>query len=104
MDKNSSSLDKPLWQLSTREFLQLLTDCLDEKLPKNNNTVATKIEDPWAYGIDGIAKIFNCSRGTAMNIKKSGVINPAIKQVGRKIVVDVKQAMELAGKKGGRHG
>ena len=74
------------------------------KSPKNNKTVATKVEEHWVYGIDGIAKIFNCSRGTAMNIKKSGVINPAIKQVGRKIVVDVQLALELAGKKGGRNG
>lgn len=104
MDKKCSNLDTPLWQLSTGEFLQLLKDCLNEKSPKNNKTVATKVEEPWVYGIDGIAKIFNCSRGTAMNIKKSGIINPAIKQVGRKIVVDVQQALELAGKKGGRNG
>ena len=104
MDKKCSNLDTPLWQLSTGEFLQLLKDCLNEKSPKNNNTVATKVEEHWVYGIDGIAKIFNCSRGTAMNIKKSGVINPAIKQVGRKIVVDVQLALELAGKKGGRNG
>ena len=102
MKKDNSNLDIPLWQLSAKEFLQLIMDCLDEKQPEN--VITSKVKEPWAYGIDGIARIFHCSRGTAMKIKKSGIINPAIKQVGRKIVIDVELALELAGKKGGRHG
>ena len=40
---------------------------------------------------------------TANRIKKSGKIDKAIKQIGRKIIVDAELALELAGHKtGGR--
>ena len=40
---------------------------------------------------------------TANRIKKSGKIDKAITQIGRKIIVDAELALELAGKKtGGR--
>ena len=103
MIENEKIKDIPMWQLSVREFIEILEKMvLTKNLPEKINP--TRQTERWVYGIDGIAKIFNCSRGTAMKIKKSGVIDPAIKQVGRKIVIDVQQALELAGKKGGRHG
>lgn len=50
-----------------------------------------------------IAKLFGCSLPTANRIKKSGKIDKAITQIGRKIIVDAELALELAGKKtGGR--
>lgn len=55
------------------------------------------------YGIVGIAKLFGCSMPTANRIKKSGKIDKAITQIGRKIIVDADLALELAGRKtGGR--
>ena len=48
------------------------------------------------YGIQGIADTFGCSIPTANRIKRSGVIDAAITQVGRKIVVDADLALELA--------
>lgn len=48
-----------------------------------------------AYGIAGIAQIFNCSMTTANRIKRSGRIDRAITQNGRIIVVDVELALEL---------
>lgn len=57
----------------------------------------------YVYGITGIARLFNCSTPTAARIKASGKIDSAIKQIGRKIIVDADLALELAGKKtGGR--
>ena len=54
-------------------------------------------EDKYVYGIAGIAELFHCSLPTANRIKKSGRIKKAITQIGRKIVVDKKMALELAG-------
>ncbi len=51
----------------------------------------------YIYGLNGIMMLFNCSKTTALKLKK-GVIAPAVTQVGRKIVVDWKQALELAGR------
>jgi len=57
----------------------------------------------YVYGILGIAQLFGCSMPTASRIKKSGKIDKAITQIGRKIIVDAELALELAGRKtGGR--
>ena len=50
------------------------------------------------YGIKGIADTFGCSIPTANRIKRSGIIDGAITQVGRKIVIDADLALELAAK------
>ena len=61
------------------------------------------------YGILGIAKLFGCSLPTANRIKKSGKIDKAITQIGRKIIVDVELALNWLERKqedgnNGRHG
>lgn len=56
----------------------------------------------YAYGIDGLAQVFGCSRATAKRIKSSGTINRAIKQQGRTIVIDVDLAIALFGARNSR--
>ncbi len=53
-------------------------------------------EKRYVYGIAGICEIFGCSKPTAIRIKKSGRIDKAITQVGRKIVIDAELALQLA--------
>jgi len=78
-----------------------LKEILGEPQPLIIDT--TKMDRKFVYGIVGIAKLFGCSIPTANRIKKSGKIDKAVTQVGRKIVVDAELALELAGKKeGGR--
>jgi hypothetical protein len=87
--KTSIDLNKPLWQLTVGEFLELM-----EQVP----TVAvdnTPREKRLVYGIAGIAQIFNCSMTTANRIKASGKIDRAISQCGRMITVDADLALEL---------
>lgn len=60
----------------------------------NVNDYTTK-EKKYVYGITGIATLFNCSVSTANRIKSSGVINQAISQNGRTIVVDADLAIKL---------
>lgn len=88
---------KPLFQLTTDEFLTILKS----EYPKA--TTEIPISKKYAYGIKGLSDIFGCSIPTASRIKASGKIDRAIKQIGRKIIVDAELALELAGKKeGGR--
>lgn len=57
------------------------------------------------YGLIGISKLFGCSQATAQRIKSSGVINEAISQNGKIIVVDADLALDLlkvSNKKWGR--
>ncbi len=88
-------LQKPVWQMTGEDLLTLIGGA-DE----NEGCNSTKGNDAngqrYEYGIAGIAKIFGCSVPTANRIKRSGIIDKAITQVGRKIVVDVDLALTLA--------
>ena len=90
MNAVALNLDRPLWQLTTGEFLELIgktpTVTVDNMPTKERHLV---------YGIGGIARIFNCSMTTANRIKASGKIDRAISQHGRMIVVDADLALEL---------
>jgi hypothetical protein len=88
---------KPIWQLTGEEFLLIQKNNLTVQEEKSNEILI----DKYVYGIKGIARIFNSSVPTANRIKKSGKIDGAITQIGRKIVVDVQLALELAGRKNG---
>lgn len=50
------------------------------------------------YGLKGLAKILGCSRTTASKIKNSGMIDDAISQVGKLIVIDKKKVLEIIAK------
>ena len=76
-------LSKRISEMTGQELLELL----QSEAPKK-----------YVYGIDGISTLFNCSIPTANRIKASGKIDKAIKQIGRKIIVDAELALELAGK------
>ena len=90
IDLNTVDLEKPLWQLTTGEFLELIG-----KTPTVvENFMSTK-ERRFDYGIGGIARIFNCSMATANRIKQSGTISKAISQHGRMIVIDAELALDL---------
>ncbi len=54
-----------------------------------------KAEKHLYHGINGMMELFGCSQATANRIKASGIINDAITQVGRKIIVDGDKALQL---------
>ncbi len=91
--------EKPLWQLTGEEFLFLYQASQTTQNPEKTTEQPKK----YVFGIIGIAQLFGCSIPTAHRIKRSGKIEKAITQIGRKIIVDAELALELAGKKtGGR--
>ena len=94
-------LSKPVWQMTGEEFIFLSKHA--SRQTETQPQPITDTERKYVYGILGIAKLIGCSLTTANRIKKSGKIDKAITQIGRKIIVDVELALELAGKKtGGR--
>lgn len=94
----SDLLQKSLWQMTGEEFMFLSKPASKNDEAKNQDTPSqSNSEKKYVYGIDGIAEIFGCSLPTASRIKKSGRLNAAIRQIGRKIVVDVELALSLAG-------
>ena len=81
-------LTKRLFDYTGSEFVELL------KMAQQKQPEAPK-EKRFVYGISGLALLFNCSKSTAINIKKSGMIDRAIKQYQRTIIVDAELALEL---------
>ncbi|MBR2194714.1 MAG: DUF3853 family protein [Salinivirgaceae bacterium] len=90
----------PIWQLSTGELIDIISTVLDSKLQKQEREPKG---NTYVYGIRGIAHLFGCSIATANQIKRSGLIDDAITQINRKIVVDRELALKLIKRKGGCH-
>ncbi|MFT0263773.1 DUF3853 family protein [Bacteroides faecis] len=84
------SNDTRLIDLTVGELRALLQNAI----PVNNPPESKE----YVYGIKGIAELFHCSYTEAYRIKRSGKINKAIKQNGRKIITDAKKALELFGR------
>ena len=75
-------------------------DDIDSRMAAWATEIASLSQRRIYYGIDGIAKLFGCSVPTANRIKKSGVIDDAITQIDRQIVIDGNLALALAKKAG----
>lgn len=73
-------------------FAQMMGDYQEEQGKKRN----------LVYGLAGLSQLLGCSQSTAARIKKSGVLDPAIRQTGKIIVVDADLALDLMKIKRGR--
>lgn len=86
-------LKKPLFQLTTEEFL-----FINKRDSQSTITATTESTTPiktYVYGLPGIATLFGCSTSKASRLKRSGKIEAAITQDGRKIIVDAELALKL---------
>ena len=84
--------EKPLFQMTGEEFIYLQPNIDFEKTSTQSNSNSSK---KYVYGIRGIANLFGCSISSANRIKKSGIIDKAIIQNGRKIILDSELALNL---------
>ncbi len=60
----------------------------------------TDLTKKYVYGLKGIRKLFGVSHATAQRYKDT-VIRDAVRQNGRKIIVDAEKAVELFNRKTG---
>ncbi|MHA6727136.1 DUF3853 family protein [Chryseobacterium sp. A301] len=81
MEPNAQDYEKYIWQLTVAEYIELHREMVKEK--------------KYEYGYSGLAKVLGCGRSTAYNIKASGVLDEAISQQGKIIVVDVEHALRI---------
>ena len=104
MEKHLISIEKllkqPVCYMNGEEFAFLITNLGLLKNETNQNSEPSSPKRQLAYGIKGIAETFGCSVPTANRIKKSGIIDAAISQIGRKIVIDAELALKLANEAG----
>ncbi|PRA97555.1 hypothetical protein CQ046_21555 [Chryseobacterium sp. MYb7] len=75
----------PLWKLTVEEFLEII---------KTLNS-----ENRHEYGLKGLAKVLGCSVSKASEIKSSGMLDEAIIQKGKIIIIDKQKVLELFGRK-----
>jgi len=85
----------PLFQMTGSEFLEL---CKVIRLTEIKESVEATNERRYVYGIAGIAGLLNCSIATASRYKASGVLDLAIRQIGRSVVTDAELALQLISK------
>ena len=85
-------LQKPIAMMTGEELIFLLNSSMEAKVNEQTPVVQKRTY----YGIEGIAQVFGCSVPTANRIKRSGIIDAAITQIGRKIIVDADMALALA--------
>ena len=90
--KNNLDPNTPLFKLT----LQELKSELIVEIQNQFSTLFPKKK--YEYGIKGLAKILGCSRAKASKIKNSGIIDEAIFQNGKIIVIDIEKALELLNK------
>ena len=93
MNKIEDYLDLPIWQLTGRQFLELLNDQFPNKKEFKNENIS-KGEEQY-IGLEGLAKLLKCSKRTAHNIKKTGYIDTALTKAGKSIAINPTLCLEL---------
>lgn len=91
-------LEKPLWQFTGKDHEYMLKHVLMESFTSVDAEPSS--QKRYVKGYQGIASLFGCSKSTAQRIKKSGIIDEAITQVNRKILVDADLALQLVKESG----
>lgn len=97
--------DKPLFQATLGDLIEALNEGFANEGKDGRRNTNPSSEKRYVYGLFGISKLFGCSQATAQRIKSSGVIDAAISQNGKIIVVDADLALDLlrvSNKKWGR--
>ncbi len=82
-------LNKPLWQLTVGEFLEVTKGI--EQPP----VVVEYKEDEYVYGLNGLAILIGASREKASGLRQSGILDKATHQTGRKLIFNKKKVLEI---------
>lgn len=80
----------PIWQLTVGEFKDLI-----RTTAVNQPTVVKPEPGEFVYGISGLANLLKVSKTTAQKIKSSGILDPAITQVGRQTIIDRNKVLTI---------
>ena len=86
------NLDKPLATATLADLYEVIRELLNDN---KCNAVVDLQEKKYVYGIKGLASLLGCSIATAERVKASGILNPAISQHGRTIIIDVEMALDI---------
>jgi hypothetical protein len=82
----------PLAALTVSQFVELLDQ--GKSLEPATTSRPADYMQGYVYGLKGIRQLFGVSHATAQRYKDT-ILRPAVRQNGKKIVVDVAKALEL---------
>lgn len=85
------SEEAPIAALTVSQFQKLLQQGKPQEPVQTQPVDYTR---GYVYGLKGIRQLFGVSHATAQRYKDT-FLKPAVKQNGRKIVVDIAKALEL---------
>ena len=85
---NEEILNKPIMTMTGREFLELFGKAI-------NTPAKVKDFSQTEFGLDGLASLIGCKKTKAQQVKNSGILDDAIIQNGRKLIIDKNKALEL---------
>ncbi|MDV2442562.1 hypothetical protein CMV00_01950 [Elizabethkingia anophelis] len=90
-------LNTPIWQLTAAELVEILAS--EMRNFKEDLPPLSIEKKEYVYGLSGLSKILGCSKNHAGKLKSSGLLDDAIIQNGRKIIIDKEKALELFNEK-----
>jgi len=94
---------KTVGEMTLSELANFLGQSVPIQNPQTPPMAKPTSSPKYVYGLKGLAELLGCCKQTAFNIKRSGKIDPAIRQVGKLLIIDADLALELASNKtGGR--
>lgn len=99
----NTSPDTLVLHLTVKELVEVIQTNINlpaptPEAPQNPVTDGPSFTGRIIYGINGIERFFDVSHKTACEWKKTW-LKPAIKQEGRKIMMDAEYALKLYGQK-----
>ncbi|MCM1168825.1 MAG: DUF3853 family protein [Bacteroides sp.] len=82
--------------LTVGQLVELIEGVTESSLARSNSLVDERDASGrnLVYGLGGIARVLNCSRGTVCRIKKLGAFEGAVWQCGHLIVADADKLLE----------
>ncbi len=99
---------KILLSCTVGEFIEALKQGLglafNAQEEETTALLPTTLKKNYVYGLKGLAALLGCSLSTAARIKKSGVLDAAIVQHGKIIVIDADLALDLLKARPKKHG
>ena len=106
--KDTLLKEKPLFQSTLGDLVEVLKEELGFASESGNDekdNIFPSGGKHYVRGMKELAKALHCSISTAQRIKSSGVIDAAISQNGKVVVIDVERALDIlrvSNKKWGR--
>lgn len=89
---SNSILEKQLFAMTGAEILELFSAIAPfEQKPITEDYTTQK----HVYGLSGLSNLLGCGKTTAQKIKNSGILDDAITQNGKKLIINADLALKL---------